>query len=478
LPLSVACSSQVQKQAQPVRATAVEDWAYEVAAGSGARELAVQASFPRGTDPEFSVDDGAEPFVRDVAVLADGVWQTVVAKDNTWVVSSCRTAGCSVRYRFLLADASAQLRDPDLAMVQDDVFVAPPSTWLLRPLSVEGERAFRLHVTTPNGVSFATGVFPSSSEAGTYRAKVADLPVSPYSAFGPLRFSHIDTGGGALDVALAPGDFAAGESTVLDWIRTCAGIVASYYGRFPVERALLIVLPSKGGRFGYGKTLGNGGASIVLPIGRETTRRALDDDWMLVHEMIHLAFPSVPRQHLWLEEGIATYVEPIARARAGRLSPETVWTGLVRGLPNGLPEPGDRGLDNTHTWGRTYWGGALFCLLADLEIRERTQNRRSLDDALRAILWHGGNISVRWELARALDEGDRATGVPVLADLHRRMGQAPYPVDLPALWKRLGVKLTGNRLVFDDSAPLAAVRRSMTDAPLDGQGGVVLKKAL
>src|SRR5262249_54868612 len=152
--------------------------------------------------------------------------------------------------------------------------------------------------------------------------------------------------------------------------------------------------------FGYGKALGNGGASIVVPVGEKTRAAAFDDDWVLVHEMLHLGFPSLGRSYIWLEEGIATYVEPIARARRGRLAPQALWRGLVEGLPNGLPGPGDEGLDNTHTWGRTYWGGALFCLLADVEIRERTMNRRSLDDALRAVLAAGGNVSTRWEIAR------------------------------------------------------------------------------
>jgi hypothetical protein len=41
----------------------------------------------------------------------------------------------------------------------------------------------------------------------------------------------------------------------------------------------------------------------------------------------------------------------------------------------GEPGPGDGGLDDTDSWGRTYWGGALFCLLADVRFRERTGNR-------------------------------------------------------------------------------------------------------
>src|SRR6185295_18254213 len=282
------------------------------------------------------------------------------AEQSVWNVPSCHTAGCQVRYRFLLADAAASLRDVDTAMAERDVIVAPPSTWLLRPLTSLRRSSFLFHVEAPSGVAFATGVFPAPSMAHTYRADAADLPDAPYAAFGRLRESDLSVGGRALHVAFAPGSFAVGERSLLEWMSRSADVVTRYYGRFPVERVMLLVLPSDGNGLGYGKTLGNGGASILLPIGVMTTQRQLDDDWMLVHEMLHLAFPSLPRKHLWLEEGMATYVEPIARARVGQLATEEVWRGLVRGLPNGLPAGDDRGLDNTHTWGRTYWGGALF----------------------------------------------------------------------------------------------------------------------
>ena len=118
------------------------------------------------------------------------------------------------------------------------------------------------------------------------------------------------------------------------------------------------------------------GRAITIAVGRASSASDFAEDWVLTHEMVHLAFPSVPEEHHWIEEGSATYVEPIARARTGDLSPEKVWGDLVDGLPKGLPQAGDRGLDFTPTWGRTYWGGALFCLLADIEIRKRTETRK------------------------------------------------------------------------------------------------------
>ena len=131
-------------------------------------------------------------------------------------------------------------------------------------------------------------------------------------------------------------------------------------------------------------------------------------------------------------------------------------------MPNGLPRAGDRGLDRTHTWGRTYWGGALFCLLADLEIRRRTANRRGLQDALRATL-ESGNMETLSEIRPLLAIGDRAVGVPVLSELYARQKDTPEAADLAALWARLGVAERAGVVEFDDAAPEAWLRRALTE---------------
>jgi hypothetical protein len=61
-----------------------------------------------------------------------------------------------------------------------------------------------------------------------------------------------------------------------------------------------------------------------------------------------------------------------------------------------------------------------------------------------------------------LDIGDRATGVPVLAELYGRMKDQPAPVDLDALWRELGVAIDGRRARLDDEASLASTRRAIT----------------
>jgi hypothetical protein len=203
----------------------------------------------------------------------------------------------------------------------------------------------------------------------------------------------------------------------------------------------------------------------VIFVGQGVSRADLAEDWVLPHEMIHLAMYSLARRYRWLKEGIATYVEPIAEAQVGREKPEEVWAGFVARMGNGLPGWRDRGIDNTPSWGRVYWGGALFCLLADLEIRQRTGNKKSIADAFRAIIQAGGTIENDWSIEELLREGDRGTGLSVLSELHAKWADQPVSVDLPALWRRLGIAPMGDSVRFDDQAELAAIRRAITTAP-------------
>lgn len=290
---------------------------------------------------------------------------------------------------------------------------------------------------------------------------------SSFSACGTTAdpvTSTIQIGNSRIEVTIENGPLAVSQGDLLEWVQRAAESVATYYGRFPVSRVSLSIIPFEGEGVRGGKTFADGenAGRIRIRVGSETTMAELRNDWMLTHEMVHLAFPSMEENHHWIEEGIATYVEPIARVRAGHFDPSIMWAEVVRDLPQGLPGPDDQGLDHTHTWGRTYWGGALFCLLADVQIHQQTQNRKGLEDALRGILDAGGNISQDWTIDKALSIGDRATGVTVLTPLYEKMKDRPVTVDLDALWKQLGISREGGRAVFDESAPLAAIRKAIT----------------
>jgi hypothetical protein len=291
----------------------------------------------------------------------------------------------------------------------------------------------------------------------------------PREKIKPLTHAFEIRSGDASIKVTCSGNAAGLEMAVLrDWITESAAAVSVYYGRFPLQRLRIVVDAIEGRGAQSGTTYAYNGALIRVGVGRFTGHADLQRDWIMTHEMVHLGFPQLGERHAWVEEGLATYVEPIARAQAGQLSEEKVWRDMVEGLPHGLPAAGDLGLDHTHTWGRTYWGGALFFLLADLRIREQTSNRFGLQDALRTILNRGGNNEANWEIRRTFEIGDAATGTKVLADLYDEMRASPVSPDLAELWQRLGVHMQAGRINFDERAPLADIRRAITAKPLSG----------
>ncbi len=262
-------------------------------------------------------------------------------------------------------------------------------------------------------------------------------------------------------------DAAAGrsvtDSDLLDWVQRATSAVTNYLGRFPVRDLSLEI--ARGGRGAVNDGVTHGGTRITIRLGRRAKAGDLRNDWMLTHEMFHLAFPTLDDRYKWAMEGLSDYLEPISRARAGQLTPEEVWRGFVEGLPQGLPGPNDKGLDGSENWGRIYWGGNLFWLLADIRIREKTGGRRTLEDAIRAILDAGGNGDANWSIERVIKVGDHATKTSVLEELHEEFGLKPGAVDLDTLWKKLGVKYNAGAVTFDDTAPDADIRRALTRSP-------------
>jgi hypothetical protein len=287
----------------------------------------------------------------------------------------------------------------------------------------------------------------------------AETAPTPTRTDTTVRELNVD--GAALRVQLPATQFTAGAAPLLEWITRSANIVTGYYGRFPVRELSIAVLPTDGEGVHGGQTFGEHGAFIRVRVGRDVTPAQLQDDWVLVHEMIHLALPDVGTQHAWLSEGLATYVEGVARAQAGNRSITDVWNEQVHSMPKGLPQPGDRGLDNTHTWGRTYWGGALFCLLADVDIHRQTHNRFGLQEALRAVTRESGGIVADWPIERVFRTGDLAVGVHVLEDLYARTKDSAVSPDLAALWRDLGIEPQERSVQLHDDAPLADIRQAI-----------------
>jgi len=290
---------------------------------------------------------------------------------------------------------------------------------------------------------------------------------APAAAAMDARAQRLNVDGVRVSLEFLAADFAAGAEPLVAWVKRSVGIVAAYYGHFPVSDLRIRVSSASGGGVRHGTTFGAHGALILVTVGREVTAAELLNDWVLVHEMTHLALPDVGPEHVWLSEGVAVYVEGVARVQAGNRAAAEVWAEQMRSMPRGQPQADDAGLDHTHTWGRTYWGGALFCLLADVQIRERTDNRLGLQSALRAVTRASGGLTSDWPIERVLAVGDAAVGTKVLEELYARSKDMPLATDLPALWQSLGIEADGGTVKLHDDAPRAKIRDAIMRAPVD-----------
>lgn len=292
------------------------------------------------------------------------------------------------------------------------------------------------------------------------------LAALPLLAGGRARGQALEqtlmVAGSRIELQFDDGFAADLQAAARAWVERSAAAVARWLGRFPLARTELLLQAVDGAGVKGGTTFGEPEPYVRIRLGRDTRADQLADDRVLVHEMLHLAMPRLDRAHQWLHEGMATYAEGALRVHVGQIPAPQWWGELLRGLPQGQPAAGDRGLDHTPTWARTYWGGALFCLQADVAMR-RLHLQRGLRQALQGVQAAGGSYAVAWPLAQLLQCADAAVGGPVLMDLYALHRAQAVNVDLTALWRDLGVDTASPWLPrLDDRGPLAAVRQAIT----------------
>lgn len=368
-------------------------------------------------------------------------------------------------YEVDLATLSTRARDIDLAAHLGDSFFAPMSNVLLTPEPLTTEIPVKVHVTADPGLTAATGLARAKAP-DTYQLMAHEIPVATYFAFGKLEQRSHEIDGARLDITRLDGALDQPFDDIDAWIQTSARAVRDFYGAFPVPRASVNVLPIPGrDAVIFGKVLPESEPGVALLVGQHAARKSLYSDWILVHELFHLGFPSFFEEGKWLDEGLATYYEPIIRVRAGLYTETELWHELLENMPQGLPAFTSGGLEHAQDFRGIYWGGAIACLVADVEARKRRLDG-GLEVGLRALRDAGGNACEVWTLAEVVGAVDHALGAPTLAPIvagHAKQGSA---FDLPALFAALGVNRDAHGAVqLSDSAPLASVRRAITASP-------------
>jgi hypothetical protein len=449
----------------PVREHAV--YSYAVAPPpEGSWTLEVEATL-EGAPTGRLIAPESVASLHDVVLIGSGGISPLVRDGDAFLAPACRSR-CAIRYALDLDDLASSCHRMDCARRVGDSMLGRASIFLLRPEPM-GDATFHVRVVGRNAQRFATGL---RREAGGFAFSSSALGEASFTAFGAIRRAELALPEARVDVAFLGPPLSMGDAAALEFIRESADCVTRLFHRFPVD-ATVFVVPVHGAReVVFGRVMSLAGAGVALLFGDATPASGARDNWVVVHELLHLGSPSFAGEGRWLEEGLATYYEPILRERAGWMTEAALWTHFVREMPRGLRRPGDPpSLEGRDDIDSTYWGGALFALLADVRSREATGGARSLDDAMRLVRDREGDATHAARLADFMRTADEATGTRDVSAVYESWAVRGEDVDLDALWQRLGVvgareaRAGGTAVTLRDDAPLASVRRAIAASP-------------
>jgi hypothetical protein len=310
--------------------------------------------------------------------------------------------------------------------------------YLLRPDRLRGDRRVE--------ASFFGGspvVVPWDLGSGVAHLEGRDLWDPGFHTFG-VEPEPIELPGGTLELLVLPSAERPPPEELRAWIEQAGRELLTARAELPYPRTpvTLVPLPGQSDASPFGKVLMSRPPTVALYVGGRARGEDFAADWVAVHELFHLAEPRFRPGVAWLSEGIATYYQGLARLRSGRLPSSTAWRYLREGVRRGQAQARGRSLlelsERMHelrAYQAVYWGGALFALELDLELRRRAGGEGGLDALLEELLAAGSEATLEG-FARAVD---RAAGAPLWAELEASHLEGPALGSAGRLLGRLGL---------------------------------------
>ena len=366
-------------------------------------------------------------------------------------------------------DFTAALKNKDyhLIMQAGEDLVMSANLWFWKGPKI---RDIVVDVNLPKGMSISTPWKEIKKTASKIRFQPDKTSADWESrvALGQFDVDLINEPGTNIRLA-APGNLSPSQRLkIRQWIEQTVDAVASVYGYFPQPQPQVLVVPigTRDEAVVTAHVIRGGGLAVVFYIDETRPLQEFMDDWTATHEFSHMLVPYVSSRDRWLSEGLASYYQNVLRARDGRLSETQAWQRLYDGFKRG--ENGTRGgsLAQATRKGRgstmrVYWSGAALMLMADMQLRETTDGRQSLDTALQSLSACCMANGKTWRARELFERLDELTGTEILTGLYQKhIHEHSFP-DMRSTWDDLGVNTRNNRVSLSDDAPLKDVRTAI-----------------
>lgn len=415
---------------------------------------------------------GAGRFVRGVQqVFSDGRTAPMAGEGECWRLVDKTTSPVQVRYQYDLAAAADAFDNADYVQKHGPAVTFSDEAVLLRPdplplpdapslpappIDVEFQLPAGMQLTAPwkklPGPGIRYQLDTEQYDGGSY------VTFGSFRSLGTLKLQHSE-----VELYLV-GPSRASDDVLRLWIEQATRASEHLYGpQMPkLVHIVIVAWPGRTELGSFGTVLRPLRPSVVIFFGGDAAQFPLHDDWVATHEIFHVGNPLMRQKVPWFVEGFTTYYQDVLRARVGALTAQETWSDLWDGFNRHCQPSGtsiateSANLRKTHHYTRVYWGGACVAMLLDVEIRKKSQGKRTLDDVMRSLRQQ----SLHGRLDEdAVIEGLGKASSPALVRRYLREQRA---LPLRETLTSLGVVPTGADCVqLRDDAPLAAIRRAM-----------------
>jgi hypothetical protein len=442
---------------------------YVVSVDSEMRNMQVVAEFSNAVDYVAARDNDASSYLLNVH---DCESDERVRLRNRRMLLPKNGSRC-LRYSVNLRQAArAERRN---AALSDANFIVSPSSWFWRPELQENDRItvrFELPESVPVSVPWPR--IPGQENA--YLVEDSPESSSAFTAFGDFRLVEASIPGAVLRITIMQPEREANLEPIIKWVRDTALTINLAYGRFPNPQTNVVILPGRG-RWGsndavsFGRVVRDGGETIELFVNPAKPIAEFYDDWTATHEFSHLMLPYLRGDHRWISEGFATYYQNLLMARAGRYSEQRAWQKLWEGFERGRNSRPEMSPNEAARAGvraatmKIYWSGAALALMADVELRQRSGGRESLDTVLGQLAECCLPAEKSWSGTQLFQQLDTLLDEPVFMPLYRRYANSAGFPDVRPLLRELGVAYDRQRVQLNKDADLASLRQAMTATP-------------
>ncbi|WP_027857607.1 M61 family metallopeptidase [Marinobacterium jannaschii] len=435
---------------------------YHVSFNRSLSESVTQACFS-GEIPAFLVaaDFKAHRLLQDIRVEGPGRVELKHGRINLYPASDSLCLSIVQSLKPLNLRGNWRNKRRDLFKVKGDL-VMPVALWLWRPVRLAADEVIELRFELPQAIN-VSAPWPQLAQRNHFRINGK----TPYNwsgriAIGAFTPKRLRVAGGDLWVALTGG--LERRRSMLPWLEQAASAVATVYGRFPLDSAQILVIPVGPDKEAvpWAEVQRQGQPAIHFFVDQQRPIQEFRRDWTAAHEFSHLLHPYILRSDAWLYEGIASYYQNIARARAGMLSERQAWQKLYDGFERGRKGLASEMLQDASGYMQMYWGGAAIALLADVQLRQRSDNQQSLALMLQQLRQCCGDNPGPWSARHLFRQFDQFSDSRIFSRLYRdQVINRRFP-QVARVLNQLGVKVRGGRVELDNRAPLAGLRRAIT----------------